>query len=241
MASRTNSLLSLASVVGDRTDFKLQAVDPFFLDSTGLYATNYQAMLTSLDGKSSEDQLCIEEYLKKSEKQWYNRFHYAKLGKHSSSSSASSVSLFQLPWSNRSAAASSTDLGSSGTQTPVETVDDINQFGLGDDHVAPSGIRRLMLQKIGDWPVYAFLLAFGQIIAANSYQITLLIGQNGEEASELYTIASIYLAASAAWWLIFRHVKAVYVLSTPFNFYGLAFFFVGMVPYVNVGIGRAWM
>lgn len=71
--------------------------------------------------------------------------------------------------------------------------------------------------------------------------MTLLIGQNGEEASELYTVASIYLAASAVWWVLLRHVKTVYVLSIPFIFYGFAFFFVGMVPYVVGSVGKAWM
>lgn len=81
----------------------------------------------------------------------------------------------------------------------------------------------------------------GQIIAANSYQITLLIGQNGETASELYVVASIYFAASFCWWVLLRSVKAVYVLSIPFVFYGLAFFLVGMVPYNNSSVGREWI
>jgi len=54
-------------------------------------------------------------------------------------------------------------------------------------------------------------------------------------------VASIYLAASAVWWFLLRHVKAVYVLSIPFIFYGLAFFFVGMVPYIATSTGKEWM
>ena len=155
--SRTNSTLSLASVVGERTDFKLQAVDPFFTDSTGLYAADFETMLTNLDGNSSEGQLCIEDYLKKSEKQWYNRFHDAKLGK--TSSPASSV--FRMPWGNGSSSSlGGSRPGSPTSETPPAEYEGNEQFGLKDDHVTPTGIRRLMLQKIGDWPVYAFLLAF---------------------------------------------------------------------------------
>jgi len=80
----------------------------------------------------------------------------------------------------------------------------------------------------------------GQVIAANSYQITLLIGQNGESASELYVVASIYLAASAMWWAVFRTFKAIYALSVPFIFYGLAFFFVGMVPFMASSVAKTW-
>lgn len=180
--SRTNSVLSLDTVVGERTDFKLQAVDPFFIDSTGLYAGNFQTMLKSLDGKSSEDQLCIEDYLKKSEKQWYNRFHDAKLGKGSPSPATPATSVFRMPWSNKSAAASLYDVGETSLQTPDLAnfeYNDINQFGLREDHVAPTGVRRLMLQKVGDWPVYAFLLAFVSFrVLPSDLILTILPGTN---------------------------------------------------------------
>jgi alpha-1,3-glucan synthase len=42
-----------------------------------------------------------------------------------------------------------------------------------------------MQMRIGDWPLYSFFLAFGQIIAANSYQITLLSGEVGQTAEAL--------------------------------------------------------
>lgn len=76
--------------------------------------------------------------------------------------------------------------------------------------------------RIGDWPLYSFFLAFGQIIAANSYQITLLTGEVGQTAEKLYVIASIYLATSIMWWFVFRTFKSIYVLSMPFVFYGSA-------------------
>lgn len=153
--SHANSTLSLDSVVGNRVDLKLQAVDPFFIDQTGHYATNFETMLDSLDGKTSEDKLCIEDYLKKSEKQWYGRYHDAKLGKGNSPA----VSIFQLPWADKS----SSKVDQSGTSTPrLNNFDheDNKQFGLSDEFEIPTGLKRLMLQKIGDWPVYAFLLAF---------------------------------------------------------------------------------
>lgn len=153
--SNNNSTLSLGSVVGDRVDLKLQAVDPFFTDTTGHYATNFEMMLNSLNGKTSEDKLCIEDYLKKSEKQWYSRYHDAKLGK----ANSPAVSIFQLPWADKS----SSKVDQSGSSTPrLNGFDheDNTQFGLSDEFEVPTGLKRLMLQKIGDWPVYAFLLAF---------------------------------------------------------------------------------
>jgi alpha-1,3-glucan synthase len=95
--------------------------------------------------------------------------------------------------------------------------------------------------KIGDWPAYSLLLAFGQIISANSYQITLLTGTVGQSANKLYAIASVYMVSSMLWWLLFRRVKSVYVLSSPFLFYGLAFLLLGFAPLLPLGNGRFWM
>lgn len=158
-SSSGNSVLSLDSVIGDRRDFKLQAVDPFFTDSTGMYGDKFDGMLTELNGKSSEGHLCIEEFLVKSEKQWFNRFHDAKLGK-SPGSPASSI--FRMPWSNKSTASDlevpSRNIAMLNINSPRQ--ENFREFDLHEDYTAPTGLRRLMQQKLGDWPVYAFLLAF---------------------------------------------------------------------------------
>ena len=117
----------------------------------------------------------------------------------------------------------------------------MGQFFLGDDYEPPTGLKKLMQKRIGDWPLYSFLLAFGQIIAANSYQITLLTGEVGQAASKLYVIASIYLATSVIWWYVFRSFKSLYVLSVPFIFYGLAFLLIGVTPYVPGVSQRGWV
>jgi alpha-1,3-glucan synthase len=81
----------------------------------------------------------------------------------------------------------------------------------------------------------------GQIIAANSYQINLITGENGEAAIKLYIVATIYLVSSIAWWLIYRRLRSVFVLSIPFAFYGIAFFLLGMGPYTSNLVGRGWI
>ena len=158
---RPHSTLSLGSVVGERTDFELQAVDPFFTDATGQYGSNFQGMLEKLDGKTSEGPLCIEDFLKKSEKQWYNRFYDAKLG----NSSTPSTPGFQIPWAMKSTASLPGHRGSmQEAESPPDSThgDGFNneEFGLDSHHVAPVGVLRLMQLKVGDWPVYAFILAF---------------------------------------------------------------------------------
>jgi alpha-1,3-glucan synthase len=69
----------------------------------------------------------------------------------------------------------------------------------------------------------------------------LITGENGEAATKLYIVASIYLLASIAWWVVFRRFRSVFVLSIPFAFYGAAFFLLGMAPYVSNTVGRGWL
>ncbi|KAL8725521.1 MAG: hypothetical protein Q9166_007307 [cf. Caloplaca sp. 2 TL-2023] len=234
---RSETPLSVHSVAGEDKRFKLQKVNPFFTDSTETYYRAFQKKLESVNSKSAEDQLCIEEYLVKSEKAWFNRFHQAKMGNSAAASRSSTPasSVFRIPF-GRSSHGQSPD-----PESPVSDQSGTAQFLLGDDYVPPKGVKKLLLKKIGDWHLYSFLLAFGQIIAANSYQITLLTGENGQSAHKLYIVASIYLASSVVWWILFRLVKQVHVLSLPFLLYGMAFFLIGMGPYTSSLASRGWI
>lgn len=220
-----SSMLSLDSVVGDKKDFKLQKVDPFFTDSTGEYFKAFEQKLATLDGKNSEGQLCIEDYLVKSEKKWFTRFRDARLGR--SHSPAPSVyrksrapspegSIFDEHLDGNSSNHSNGSNGSNGHNKEGD------EFLLGENYRPPTGLKKYMQFRVGDWPLYSLFLGFGQIIAANSYQITLLTGTVGQTAEKLYVIASIYLVTSVMWWWCFRSLKSVYALSLPFIFYGLA-------------------
>jgi alpha-1,3-glucan synthase len=77
------------------------------------------------------------------------------------------------------------------------------------------------------------MLALGQIIASNPYQITLLTGEIGQSAEKLYAIASIYLAFSLTWCILTQYVKLLYLLTFPFFLYGLAFLLIGTSPFVQ--------
>ena len=56
----------------------------------------------------------------------------------------------------------------------------------------------------------------GQIIAANSYQVTLLNGEIGQPPGKLYLITTVYLVSSIIWWALFRTLRSNFVLSIPF-------------------------
>lgn len=223
------SLLSLREITGSPNEkrkehFNLEHVDPFFQDSTELYYKAFGKMLNNLDASNSEGKYCIEEYLNKSEKQWFQRYHNAKLGNRKSRPGTP----------NSNCTSFDADANSNDEKRNMLTL-------LGTDYRPPTGSRKFLQYKIGDWPIYAFLLALGQILAANSYQITLIAGQNGQTATQLYVIASVYLASTVFWWCLFRRVASVYILSTPFFLYGLAFLLLGIAPFSKTLAGLVWI
>ncbi|KAJ9317012.1 CAZyme family GH13 [Paecilomyces variotii] len=230
------SVLSLDSVVGDKKDFKLQKVDPFFTDSTGEFYRLFEKRLEDLNGSNSESQLCIEEYLVKSEKKWFDRFRDARLGRNQSPA----PSIFRGKRGNSPVGSVYNDEDSHGS-SPSEVNKEADEFLLGRDYVPPTGLKKWMQIRIGDWPVYSLFLGLGQIIAANSYQITLLTGEVGETADKLYGIATTYLIASIIWWFIFRRFKSVVCLSLPWLFYGLAFIFIGVAHFESNKFSRGWI
>ncbi|KAA8645027.1 alpha-1,3-glucan synthase Ags1 [Aspergillus tanneri] len=234
------SVLSVDSIIGGKKDFKLQKVDPFFTDSNGEYYKTFDKRLDDLNGSNSESQLCIEEFLIKSERQWFDKFRDARLGRNLKSPtpsvfrgkhSASPVGSFYND--------DGTSRGSGSVHLDQDDTDD--EFLLGKDYVPPTGLRKWMQIKVGDWPIYSMFLALGQIIAANSYQITLLTGEVGQTAEKLYGIATTYAITSVCWWLAFRYFKSVVCLSTPWFFYGLAFLLIGSAHWDSNSFNRGWI
>lgn len=173
----------------------------------------------------------------KSEKKWFDKFRDARLGRNQSPAS----SIFQTKGENNTpmSSISHEDLGSneSGSDPRAEK----DEFLLGRDYVPPSGLRKWMQIRIFGWPVYSFFLGLGQIIAANSYQITLLAGENGQTAEKLYGIATVYLVTSIIWWFFFRFFKSVFVLSIPWFLYGASFVIIGLAHFESNGSARGWI
>ncbi|KAJ6102430.1 hypothetical protein N7486_004857, partial [Penicillium sp. IBT 16267x] len=225
------SLVSVNDIIKEKQDYNLQKVDPFFTDPNNEYADKFEKKLADLNGKNSQGQLCIEEFLDRSQKDRFNRYRDVKLGKSPLPSPAPSVFRMRIRETGRP---------ESPPIAGTDAVPDTEQFVLPNSYVTPTGLKRFMLMKLGDWPVYSIFLAIGQILALNSYQITLLNGEIGETAEKLYILASIYLASSIIWWMVFRLVPSVYVLSIPFFIYGFAFLCVGLAA-INNSISRTWL
>ena len=93
-----------------------------------------------------------------------------------------------------------------------------DEFLLGAGYKPPKGLKKFLSIRLGDWPIYSFILAAGQILAANSYQIVLLAGEAGQTATQLYIVSGSYGVTSLLWWLMFRRLQALYALSLPWFF-----------------------
>ncbi|KAJ6018178.1 hypothetical protein N7451_001557 [Penicillium sp. IBT 35674x] len=232
------SVLSLDSVVGNKKDFRLQKVDPFFTDGNGEYYHTFESMLADLNGSNSESSLCIEEFLVKSEQEWFDKFRNAKLGRHAHKSPTPSV--FRSKHSH-SPVPSYNEEGITHVADSENGDEWDDEFLLGKDYVPPTGLRKWMQIKVGDWPVYSIFLALGQIIAANSYQITLLTGEVGETAEKLYGIATTYAITSICWWLVYRYFKSYVCLSAPWFFYGIAFLLIGSAHWEKNSFNQGWI
>jgi alpha-1,3-glucan synthase len=70
--------------------------------------------------------------------------------------------------------------------------------------------------------------AYLKMLAATSFQITLLSGHNWQDDLQLYVLGAVFLAASIAWYTLSRLRPSVYSLSAPWIFFGFAFLLVGI-------------
>ena len=129
-------VLSASNVKGEKPDNVLQNITPFFSDPDKKYENKFIGKMKNLNGKNSENDLCIEEFLLESEKSWFTQLRAAQLR------------------SNLKARALDEQ------KEAREEMAREDEFGLGNNHKPPTGLKRVLRMKIGDWPIYSFLLAF---------------------------------------------------------------------------------
>lgn len=232
---RSSSVLSLDQIRGTRQSFSLESADPTFKDETGKYSRYFQGLLQRLNGKNSESDLCIDDFIVKSEKEWSDNLRQIKLGRGSSRSPS------PLPGSRSPPSLSDNfDEELDGDESIYEDLS-TRQLLQSESFQRPPAVQRWLATRIFGWPIYTILLALGQIMAANSTQITLLTSGSSGGASVLYILGSIYIVTTCAWWVAFRRVQSVYLLSLPFLLYGLAFFTIGIAAFIPSPSGQTWV
>ncbi|KAJ5986732.1 hypothetical protein N7451_011097 [Penicillium sp. IBT 35674x] len=234
---RNMSVLSLPSVFGDHNKpvFNLQKVDPTFTDSMGHFTRRFEKLLANLSNRNSITDHCIEVYLMKCERKFFDMYTDAQLKKQPKERPLAEGGLNDgvddTPYNQRPEQSDSNDSNGS---------DEIDQWLFRLGYKRPIAIQRFMRWRIGNWPIYALFLGLGQIIATNSAQITLLAGQIGESAVKLYVIAVIYCLFSIVWWVVFYRFSSVIVLSFPWFLYSMAFVIIGISPFSPSAVGQGW-
>ncbi|KAJ3267559.1 Cell wall alpha-1,3-glucan synthase ags1, partial [Borealophlyctis nickersoniae] len=93
---------------------------------------------------------------------------------------------------------------------------------------------KIVQKRLGDWPVYSIFLTLGQLLSATSFQLVLLTGGSTTSDSMFYKITAIFLLATVAWTLFYRHYSFNHSVSLPFFLYAVALFLVG-APNLIIG------
>ncbi|OCH94959.1 glycoside hydrolase family 13 and glycosyltransferase family 5 domain-containing protein [Obba rivulosa] len=228
--SRASSVESIASIVDEKQNSPLNKAIASFTDADGGVAQEFVQRLQMLDAHNSKGELSIEKYLTKSEEAFFDKVKKDKLSSAASvrSSQRDSVWGTPAPSSFDHSRPSSPSMHSFAPMGAPGTGDYSGPLPHDKGVVIMTGLQIAMSREVFGWPLYTIVIGLGQMLAATSFQITLLTGSNTETNLQLYVLGGVFLAASFVWYILFRLRPSVYVLSAPWVFFGLAFFLIGL-------------
>ncbi|RXK40574.1 alpha-1,3-glucan synthase [Tremella mesenterica] len=239
VSSRANSFDSISSIVDEKGNSPLNKAMEAFTDSDGEVAQTFVQKLQHLTAGNSKKELCIDEFLQKSEKRYFNDARKDMIAAQSVRSSrdsfmqsrpASMMDGFR-PESARDSYTA--PYSHSGHDHEMMGPGDSDHYG-GDmyDHEGPpethfTKLQIFMSRKIGGWPLYTIIISLGQLLSATSFQLSLLSGSNTLKQVDLYIICSIFFVSTLAWYTLFRMKPSVWVLSLPWLLFSAAFLLIG--------------
>jgi alpha-1,3-glucan synthase len=134
-------------VLSGKDYFALSNVEDLFTDSDGKYFKQFSTGLHKMDPKTSKDELCIGEFINRSEKEWSTAMRNKKLGIESSFGSD-----MRGYFSKKVTAPTGEDSEGIPPEAP-----NVEKPILG--YTSPTGMKLFLQRRIGDWPLYSFLLA----------------------------------------------------------------------------------
>ncbi|PWN31216.1 alpha-1,3-glucan synthase [Meira miltonrushii] len=234
------NLLDANAVLGDsarRNAYLLQNVDAQFTDPDDLYFSRFSRKLDQASSSPAikASSTCIEEFLIDSEREWFAETLKAKLNLGAIGRPFSSLS------TEKSFSRRNSDCERTGRWSRQDDRSESTQVSERKTGRFQGILFKYVQMRVGDWPVYSLILALGQIMAANSYQITLLAGQIGQKAEQLYVLCSIYILSTMIYWLLFRKIQLNILLSIPFILYSFAFLSIGLAHYGISIEERGWI
>ncbi|EPY53741.1 alpha-1,3-glucan synthase Mok13 [Schizosaccharomyces cryophilus OY26] len=235
---QNDSQLSLASVItsSGNKEFALTKTDDDFTDTNGKALEYFIQNLKDLTPKNSKDDLCIEMFITKMKKEWFDGIRNLRFG-------------IQRP--NLLLDDEDKQLLMNDPFNKITTVlDNLYNKELIIDYSSSvdlsinktSRIKYFMQRRFGEWPVYSIFLSFGQVLAASSYQLILLSGSSAQYAEQLYIVGSIFAVSSVVWWYIYRKLPNIVCLTLPFGLYFLAFTLIGVSSFIQTSTAfRIWI
>jgi alpha-1,3-glucan synthase len=231
--SRKPSCESIATLAEEKANSPLNKAVTSFTDSDGGVAQEFVQKLQTLSADNSKTELSIERYLVKSEEAYFDKVRKDKL-----SSAASYISSHRdSVWSSTSMADDRSRPATPGTPSTHPFADGSGMLPYGGDIVIMTRVQIAMARKIFGWPLYTIVIAIGQMLAANSYQMTLFTGQNYQDDVQLYVLGGVFLCSSFVWYSLFWWRPSVYVLSAPWLFFGIAFFLIA-IPSLSPSVAQ---
>ncbi|WVW86411.1 hypothetical protein I302_108457 [Kwoniella bestiolae CBS 10118] len=232
MHSRVSSFDSISSIVDEKGSSPLNKAMETFTDSDGEVAQSFVQKLRDLSADNSKGDLCIEKFLIKSEKAFFDEIKKEKISAMSLRSSRDSFIQSRAP----------SMIDGFRPESPYSNSghghdDHMDHYGGngGDmyDDPGPSDAHMTRLQifmgrQIAGWPLYSIIISLGQLLSATSFQLSLLGGSNVQKEVDLYIICSIFVVATLAWYTLFRMKPSVWCLSIPWATFAVAFFLIGL-------------
>ncbi|KAH9946048.1 glycoside hydrolase family 13 and glycosyltransferase family 5 protein [Epithele typhae] len=232
--SRVSSVESISSIVDEKQNSPLNKAIASFTDSDGGVATDFVQRLQMLNAHNSKHELSIEKFLMKSEEAFFDKVKKDKLSSAASIRSSQRDSVWGTPApSTFDHSRPSSPSGHS--FAPSVNGDYSGPLPNGNDAVVMTRLQIALAREVGGWPLYTIIIATGQMLAATSFQITLLSGSESQTSIQLYVLGGVFLASSIVWYFLFRVKPSVWVLSAPWLFYGIAFLLIGL-PSVTKGL-----
>lgn len=223
---RGASAESIASIVEEKTDSPLNQAMTSFTDADGEVAEAFHARLQYLDAANSKGDLSIEKFLTKSEEAFHERARREKLV--AAGGGGSRRNSFWSTFDGDDDFRPGSSAGHSIASATLNVVFDSMEYQDPPTGRPLTPMQMSMQRQLFGWPLYAVILALGQMLGATSFQITLLSGQNWQDNIELYVLGGVFLGASVVWYSLFRLKPCLYVLSAPWLFFALAFVLVGI-------------
>ncbi|CAD6563802.1 MAG: Cell wall alpha-1,3-glucan synthase ags1 [Tremellales sp. Tagirdzhanova-0007] len=237
--SRVSSFDSISSIVDEKgASSPLNKAMETFTDSDGEVAQTFVQKLRDLSADNSKGDLCIEKFLIKSEKAFFEEVKREKISAMSVRSSRDSfipsrapsmVDGFRPEYSRESSLAPYSVSGHGHDDTMAN-----DHYGGGDlfdeENSSEKNMTKLQIfmgRSLAGWPLYTIIISLGQLLSATSFQLTLLSGSNTETQADLYIICSIFAVATLAWYTLFRMKPSVYVLTLPWVIFAIAFMLIG--------------